>query len=248
MVSKKFYEFKNATDNTVDLYFYGDIVADSWYTSWWNEEDESQYPQSVKEFLDEADGKNLNIYINSYGGHVSGGLAIYNMLKRYSGHKTVHVDGYACSIASVIALAGDEVIIPKTSLMMIHKPHGMSYDSLNAHDHRKMADDLDRMEQCILNVYEENLKEGVSIDTIKELVDASTWLTGDQAAEYFNITVTDDVAVACSGESKFLNKYKKAPYNLADFSQTTPTPIQNNNHANVLEEEKNKLLMEIDLI
>lgn len=245
-MSKPFYEFKNSTDTSVDLYFYGDIVADSWYTSWWNEEDESQYPQAVKEFLDEADGKDLNIYINSYGGHVSGGLAIYNMLKRYNGRKTVHVDGYACSIASVIALAGDEIIIPKTSLMMIHKPHGISYDSLNADDHRKMADDLDRMEQCILNVYEENLKDGVSIDTIKELVDASTWLTGDQAAEYFNITVTDDVAVAYMGESRFLNNYKKAPYNLADFKGKQPQ--KQSNHADQLEEEKNKLLMEIDLI
>lgn len=245
-MSKKFYEFKNSTDNTVDLYFYGDIVADSWY-DWWD--DETQYPQSIKDFLDEANGKDLNIYINSYGGHVSGGLAIYNMLKRYKGHKNVHVDGYACSIASVIALAGDTVTIPKTSLLMIHKPYNMVYDNLNADECRKMADDLDRIEQCILNVYEENLKDGVSIDTVKALVDAETWLTGDQAAEYFNIIVSDDVAVACNEKSDFINKYKKAPYNLDDFKiKETQDKSEKNEQTDELELQKNNLTLEIDLI
>lgn len=101
----KFYEFKNATDTSVDLYFYGDIVSDWWGT--WQEED--QYPEAIKNFLAEAGGKDLNIYINSGGGSVFAGIAIYNMLKRYTGKKTVCVDALAGSIASVIAFADSDM-------------------------------------------------------------------------------------------------------------------------------------------
>lgn len=101
----KFYEFKNATDTSVDLYFYGDIVSDWWGA--WQEED--QYPEAIKNFLAEAGGKDLNIYINSGGGSVFAGIAIYNMLKRYTGKKTVYVDALAGSIASVIAFADSDM-------------------------------------------------------------------------------------------------------------------------------------------
>ena len=67
---EKFYEFKNATETSVDLYFYGDIVSDWWGA--WQEED--QYPEAIKNFLTEANGKDLNIYINSGGGSVFAGL------------------------------------------------------------------------------------------------------------------------------------------------------------------------------
>ena len=76
---KPFCEIKNITDTTADLYFYGDIVSDWWGA--WQEED--QYPDAIKNFLAEANGRDLNIYINSGGGSVFAGIAIYNMLKRY---------------------------------------------------------------------------------------------------------------------------------------------------------------------
>ncbi len=96
-------KLKNSTETSADLYFYGDSVC------------EDQYPQQIKEFLDDAKGKDLNIYINSGGGSVFAGLAIYHMLKRHQGYKTVRVDGLAGSIASVIALAGDKVVIPPSA-------------------------------------------------------------------------------------------------------------------------------------
>lgn len=64
----------------------------------------------------------INIHINSGGGSVFGGIAIYNMLKRNSAQKTVYIDGIAASIASVIAMAGDRIIVPANATMMIHKP------------------------------------------------------------------------------------------------------------------------------
>lgn len=225
-------QVKNSTDTTADLYFYGDIVSD-WWGAW---ADEDQYPDAVKNFLNEHNGKKLNIYMNSGGGSVFAGLAIYNMLKRHSGEKTVYIDGLAASIASVIALAGDKVVMPKSSMMMIHKP--WSWTSGNANDFRKMADDLDEIEKCILAVYEENLKDGVDMQLIKDLVDAETWLTGEEAEKYFNIDIGEKKqAVACA--SDYFDKYFNTPSRLKNGVE---------GKSNELEQEKNKLLMEIDLI
>ena len=245
-------KIKNKTETSCDLYFYGDIV-DNWLGAW---DEEDKYPQLIKEFLDEAIGKDINIYINSGGGSVFAGMAIYNMLKRHKGHKTVYVDGLAGSIASVIALAGDKVIIPNNAYMMIHKPwsglHG------NSNELREMANTLDKIEEGILNIYSENLVEGVELETIKEMVNNETWLTGEEASKYFNIEVTNPVeAVACT--SNYFEKYNKVPKNIsknvtrATLEETkedvTRATVEDNVVNNINNEaEKNMLLMELDLI
>jgi len=156
-------------------------------------------------------GKNLNIYINSGGGAVFAGMAIYNMLKRHDGFKTVYVDGVAASIASVIALVGDRVIIPKNAYFMIHKPWMMGIG--NADDLRALADSLDVVEEGMINVYADHLAEGVSIETIKEMVAKETWMTGEEAAQYFNIETGEPIeAVAYVGE--MIDKFKNAPRNI----------------------------------
>ena len=232
-------QIKNSTETSCDLYFYGDIV-DSWWGAW---DDMDQYPESIKNFLDEAKGKDINIYINSGGGSVFAGMAIYNMLKRHQGYKTVYVDGLAGSIASVIALAGDKVIIPSNAYMMIHKPwcglHG------NSTELRAMADTLDKIEEGILNVYNENLAENADIEVVKAMVNAETWLTGDEASKYFNVNVSESVdAVACT--SDYFNKYSKVPKNISnDLKKEVEMPkdiIQDNTL------EKDMLLMELELI
>ena len=178
------------TDVSADLYFYGDIVSD-WWGAWQNED---QYPDAIKNFLSQAEGKDLNIYVNSGGGSVFAGMAIYNMIKRH-GEKNkvkVYVDGLAGSIASVIAFAGTEPPeIPSNAFLMIHKPWGAI--SGNADEMRKMADDLDKIQTGIMNVYEDHLAEGVTIDQVEALVNAETWLDGKEAAKYFNIAQTDAV-------------------------------------------------------
>ena len=236
---KNMLEIKNYTDTSCDLYFYGDIV-DSWNGTW---DDTDQYPEAIKSFLDEAKGKDINIFINSGGGSVMSGMAIYNMLKRHKGYKTVYVDGLAGSIASVIALAGDKVIIPSNAYMMIHKPwcglHG------NSTELREMADTLDKIEEGILNVYNENLAENADIEVVKAMVNAETWLTGDEASKYFNIDVSESVdAVACT--SDYFNKYSKVPENISnDLKKEIEMPkdiVQDNTL------EKDMLLMELELI
>lgn len=253
-------EVKNVTEQSADLFFYGDIVDDSWY-SWYG--DEAQYPMNIANLLEEAEGKALNIYINSGGGHVFGGMAIYNMLKRFEGTKTVYVDGMAASIASVICLAGDRIIIPKTAYMMIHKPMSGQYG--NATELRKLADTLDRIEVGIMNAYEENLNEGVDIETVRDMVHKETWLTGEEAAEYFNIELSDVSAAACV--SNLADGYKNIPEGLViENNQAVKLPgtaVKNQNPEppeQVIEEPeqiteepdqeevKNKLMLELDLL
>ena len=201
-------EIKNELENRADLFFYGDICSSTW--GCW--EDEDKCPQDVADFLKDLDNnKEINIYINSGGGSVFAGLAIYNQLKRHPANKTVYVDGLAASISSVIALAGDKVIIPKNAQFMIHKP--WSWAIGNANDLRKTADSLDSCEQSILNIYEENLKDGVDIETIKQFVNDETWFTGEEAAKYFNIDVEEESElVACNSE--YFEKYKNIPIDL----------------------------------
>lgn len=200
-------EIKNMTDVSTDLYFYGDIVSD-WWGAWQNED---QYPDAIKNFLSQAEGKDLNVYVNSGGGSVFAGMAIYNMIKRH-GEKNkvkVYIDGLAGSIASVIAFAGTEPPeIPSNAFLMIHKPWGAI--SGNADEMRKMADDLDKIQTGIMNVYEDHLAEGVTIDQVETLVNAETWLDGKEAAKYFNIAQTDAADyVAAVGD--YLNYAGKLP-------------------------------------
>lgn len=202
---KSFLTVKNSTLQTADLYFYGEIVSD-WWGAW---DDLDQYPEAIRDFLTEHEGKDLNIYVNSGGGSVFAGLAIYNMLLRHKGKKTVYVDGIAASIASVIALAGDEIIIPSNAFMMIHKPWNDCCG--NADDFRKMAEDLDAVETGIINVYKSHLAEGASIETVKELVAAETWLNGEEAAKYFNITVSEAKTYAAQIAGDVMKQYRNTP-------------------------------------
>lgn len=182
------FEVKNETDQKADLYFYGDIVSD-WWGAW---QDEDQYPNAVKDFLNAQAGKDLNIYINSGGGSVFAGIAIYNMIQRHATKNKVqiYVDGLAGSIASVIAFAGSEPPkIPSNAFLMIHNP--WTCGEGNAAELRKMADDLDEIAVGMLNIYAKHIKDGVTIDDIKELMDAETWLNGEEAAKYFDVEVTD---------------------------------------------------------
>ena len=181
----QFLEVKNVTESAADLYFYGDIVS-SWWGAW---DDTDQYPESVKKCMDKAKGKDLNIYINSGGGSVFAGMTIYNMIKRHEGNTTVYIDGLAGSIASVIALAGDRVVMRTGSTFMIHKPLFALWGGYNADDFRKMAQDLDVIQECIMQVYKENLRDGVNPDEVEQMVNEETFMSSEKASKYFNIEV-----------------------------------------------------------
>lgn len=198
-------EIKNATEESADLYFYGDIVSAEWLK--WDDADKA--PQDIVDFLKEVEGvKNLNMYINCAGGEVFAGIAIHNILERNQAYKKAHVDGLSASIATVIMFAADEVIVPTNAQIMIHKPWTIALG--NAFDFRKLAEELDLAEDNILTIYEKHLKEGVDINTVKELVSAETWMTGDKAAEIFNIKTEDKQQLAACA-SGFFSMYRNTP-------------------------------------
>jgi len=199
---------KNLTETSADLYIYGEIVDNSDFK--WDEAD--VMPDDVLQALNQVEGlNNLNIYINSPGGSVFAGIAIYNMLKRNKAKKTVFIDGVAASIASAIAMVGDTISIPTNAFFMIHNPWTLAMGDAN--DFRKLADDLDTIGSGILNIYMENTKEGIEGTTIQGLLDAETWLTGTEAAKYFNVEVIESKKIAACA-SEFLSKYDKTPQEL----------------------------------
>lgn len=212
IISSGAIEIKNQTDTSAELYFYGDICSESWQSEWYEED---KCPQDVKDFLDQLEGvSDIDIHINSGGGSVYGGIAIYNLLKRYNATITTYIDGIAASIASVIACAGDKIVIPSNATFMIHKPlNRYMFSCLNADELRKDADDLDSCQKAIVNIYMSKVKEGVTEDKINDLINAETWFVGSEVSDYFDFEIEErNDAVACS--SYYFDKYNHVPKNL----------------------------------
>lgn len=216
-------EIKNQTEESADLCFFGDINSES-LGEWQKYYPEDKAPQDVKDFLDQLENvSKINVHINSGGGSVFGGIAIYNMLKRFDAEITVYVEGLAASIASVIAMAGNRIIIPANAQMMIHKPS--SFAMGNADELRKEADILDGCQKVILNTYMEHAKEGVTEEQINDLINAETWKNGEEWQEYFDIEVSES-SQAVAAASDFYDKYKNLPENLKPKHQDKQITIE----------------------
>lgn len=206
-------EIRNQTEDTADLCFFGDINSES-LGEWQKYYPEDKAPKDVQDFLDQLENvSKINVHINSGGGSVFGGIAIYNILLRYKAEITVYVEGIAASIASVIAMAGDRIIIPSNAQMMIHKPLSIAWG--NADEMRKEADILDGCQKVILNTYMRHAKEGVTEEQINDLINAETWKNGDEWQEYFDIDVSEE-NTAVAADSEYFCKYGKLPENLKE--------------------------------
>ena len=180
-MNKQYYSLQKS-DNEANIVIYGNI------SSWsWNERNTSAYNLSKQ--LEDLDVDFINIYINSYGGEVAEGLAIYNTLKRHKATVRTYCDGFACSIASVIFMAGDERIMSNASLLMIH--NAWTNISGNANELRKQADDLEKITQASINVYLQDVN--ISEEELRQLLDNETWLTPQEAFEKgFATTITNE--------------------------------------------------------
>ena len=135
-------------------------------------------PQEVKSFLDTlAEGDDIVVNINSVGGAVAAGISISNMLKQ-SGYKTKSiVDGWACSIASVIACACDELVMHENSFLMIH--NAWTFVQGDSEDLRRQADIMDKMNTAIMSFYRS--KFDLSDEKLKKMMDEETWISGADA-------------------------------------------------------------------
>jgi ATP-dependent protease ClpP protease subunit len=170
-IPQKFNVVHNEETKTSDITIYGVIG-----TSWWSD---SFSASDMDKALNEAGGNDINIHLNSPGGDAFMGIAIYNRLKRHEGKVTIYVDGWACSAASVIAMAADELTMGLGSMIMIHEASNIVWGTKT--DMRKEADILDELEEGIIDIY--MTKANVSREEIREKVDAETWFSAKKAVE-----------------------------------------------------------------
>lgn len=171
-MKNRYFQFAKE-NNTATIKIYGDIVDEAFY------EGETSALSFIQELDALGDVQEIKVHINSYGGSVSQGLAIHNQLKNHPAKVTTVCDGFACSIASVIFLAGDKRIMNNGSILMIHNPWSTTMG--NAEELRKQADDLDKMGDISINLYMQ--ATGMSYDAIKRMMDEETWITPSEALE-----------------------------------------------------------------
>ena len=225
------YKIQNKAGDVGELSIYGPITDEKWF-------DEDVTPTSFKEELNKLKGsKQINMYVNSPGGGVFAGMTIHSMLKRMAAPITAYIDGIAASIASVLVMAADKIIIPKNGMMMIHNPIGMAYG--DAVELRKEADLLDRVKATIVSVYKDRTKR--TEGEISKLMDAETWMTGKEAAEAgFADEVAGDLDIkACLSDKKAIVNGLEI-----DFSRFRSFPsdkiIENENKSRRLAELQNR--------
>lgn len=183
---KKYYSLVTNTDqSTADLYIFGDIVS-GWSTGidevlGWDTGDVSGL--SIVKDLRDVSADTINVHINSMGGYTSEGLAIYNTLKNHSAKIVTMVDGFACSAASLIFMAGDERIMGDASLIMIHNAWMTAQG--NAHQLRATAEELDKISEAAANAYASKIK--ISREELDALLDGAehdgTWISPEEAVE-----------------------------------------------------------------
>lgn len=167
----------SADETSADLHILGDI------SSWpWGESDTSC--ANVVDAIAALPGTvaDVTVHINSFGGEVAEGVAIYNALKAIPAHVTTVCEGFACSIASVIFMAGDERVMRPASLLMVHNPW-MSATG-NSAELRRAADDLDAMAQLSKTAYLTAAGDALDAETLDALMDAETWIAPEDAVAY----------------------------------------------------------------
>lgn len=169
-MKRKFWSWvKNEESRT--LFLNGEISDETWYG-------DEVTPKIFKNELNSSEG-DITVWINSPGGCVFAASQIYNMLKEYKGRVTVKIDGIAASAASVIAMAGAEVQISPTGLMMIHNPITIAFG--DTAEMQKAIDMLSEVKESIINAYE--IKTGLSRVKLANLMDAETWFNAKKAVE-----------------------------------------------------------------
>ncbi len=172
-----------STDLIYNFYIYDDVKADSY--DWWTGE-KIKSETSSKYFRTELEkipaNATIRFYINSLGGSVMEGIAIYNIIKRHPARKEAYIDGFACSIASVIPMACDVIYMPRNALMMIH--HAWCYAVGNSTELRKTADDLDIIDEASNSAYLAHAGDKLDAATLTEMLDTETWVSAEKCIQF----------------------------------------------------------------
>jgi len=204
-MNEKWYNIQNKAGETADIYIFDEIGT---------------YGVTAQDFISEIKGLKdmpINLRINSLGGDVFDGMAMYNVIKRREAKTTVYIEGIAASIATIIALGADEVIMAENSLFMIHNAWGGT--SGEAKDMRKTAETLDKITSELTDIYVK--KTGLSYDALAEMMDEETWLNAQEAFDLgFIDTISDSIKVA-------------AKYDVSKFKNITQEEIKNKLSINI---------------
>ena len=210
-MSKKFYEFKNITPKSADLFIYGEIVDEKTQDFWTGEYSETEVGlMDFKEELDSIGNVSvLNLYINSPGGDVFTASTMISMLERKKSNGTVikaFVDGLSASAASFMMMLADTIYLYKNSVVMVHKP--MSYAVGNVIEMQKTIDALNKIEESVmLPMYMTKAK--VSEQVIQDLIAQESWLSASDMEQYFNVQVLNEEKIAVASISPELFKRYK---------------------------------------
>ncbi|UYM16198.1 head maturation protease, ClpP-related [Endozoicomonas euniceicola] len=193
--NRQWYSIKNEAGKNPEIFIFDDI------DDWWGVS-----AQSIIDQIRELDATNIDVRINSRGGMVFEGIAIYNVLRAHKADIHVSIDGLAASIASVIAMAGDTVSMAENSMMMIHNPYGWAMG--DADEMRKTADVMDKVTDSIAVSY--TARTGKTVDEMKAMMDEETWFSAAEALELGLVDGIDSPvqAAACFDLSGFRNTPK----------------------------------------
>ena len=201
----QWYNIQNKASETADIYIFDEI---------------GMYGVTAQDFIGEIkELKNtpINLRINSLGGDVFNGMAIYNVIKKREAKTTVYIEGIAASIATIIALGADEVVMSENSLFMIHNAWGGTMG--DAKDMRKSAETLEKISTELTEIYMK--KTGLSYDVVSNMMDEKTWLNSEEAYELgFVDTISDAIKIA-------------AKYDVSKFKNITNEQVQNKLNINI---------------
>ena len=178
-------------EHRADLHISGDITRGFKFWGTTSKEKTDVDYNDVAEALADLpeDVTEISVHINSYGGEVAEGVAIYNALRANPARVTTVCEGFACSIASVVFMAGDERVMRDSSLLMLHNASMPACG--DASEHRKVADDLDVITELSKTAYLSHATEALTPEKLGEVMDAETWVTPEQALEWGLATEVD---------------------------------------------------------
>lgn len=170
-IPHKFSAIHNAENSTTEITIYG-VIGDSWW-------EDSVSAKEIDDVLNAAGTNDIVINLNSPGGDAFDGISIYNRLKRHAGNIKIYVDGWACSAASIIAMAADELIMGAGSMLMIHEASTFAWGKKG--DFLSTADMLAKLDDSIVDVY--MTKTNKERNEVIQLLEAETWFTANEAVE-----------------------------------------------------------------
>ena len=215
--------------NVLQIYLYGEIEP-SCLNIWGDLIESKTSAEYIRKAIEKAgEIEGIEIYINSLGGFVDEGVSIYNLLKRQSVPVTAYIDGMTCSIASVVAMAADKIVMPSNTTMMIHHAVGGCYG--NAKKHREFATQLDKISEASTNSYLVHAGDKLTRETLEPLLNAETFLTAQEA---FDIGLCDEILdpvdlteskeIVDDAQQKKNPKAKQAAAELLKMLGTKPKP------------------------